>query len=106
MLESPRSAVVHREGATSSQCSARSSAGERSNKPPGRPAADQRRAARRTPVCCLIQPMSVCSAWASLIGARFEAGWFMQKMKFRRLQRLRHAAVLDAAADDRREALV
>ena len=48
------------------QRSASSSAGERSNSPPGRPASDHWRAASPNSVCCLIQPMSVRSASASL----------------------------------------
>ena len=93
-------------GRVAIQRSACSSAGERSNKPPGRLAVDQRSASSPKSVCCLIQPMSVCSALGKPIGAGLEAVRVIEKNEIKPPQRPGHGAVIDAPAHDRRNALV
>ena len=69
-------AAIHR--------SASSNTGERNSNPPGRPAADHRRAASPNSVCCLIQPMSVCSASASRSALASNWAGSSKNMKFSR----------------------
>ncbi len=104
MSASPRWALARLLGREAIQRSACSSTGERNSNPFGPFAKAQRRACSPNSVCCLIQPMSVLSAFGELVRALLEARGVVEEDEIELRERLRHRLVVDATADDRREA--